>query len=62
VGALFFVIAGFGWGKPVQVNPYALRPGRVGRDGLRGGGGPLANLGGGRRVVAVLFRGWCWPA
>jgi len=26
MGALFFVIAGFGWGKPVMVNSYALRP------------------------------------
>src|SRR6188508_1977050 len=30
VGALVFVIAGFGWGKPVPVNVYALRPGRIG--------------------------------
>ncbi len=30
VGAIVFVLAGFGWGKPVPVNVYALRPGRIG--------------------------------
>jgi len=55
VGALFFVIAGFGWGKPVQVNPYALRPGRVGMAYVAAAG-PLANLVA-ASVVAVLFRG-----
>ena len=30
LGAIFFAIAGFGWGKPVMVNVYALRPGPVG--------------------------------
>lgn len=47
VGALVFLIAGFGWGKPVPVNIYALRPGRIGM-ALVSAGGPLANV-----VVAV---------
>ena len=28
-GALLFLIAGFGYGRPVPVNVYALRPGRI---------------------------------
>ena len=49
MGALLFVIAGFGWGRPVPVNAYALR------GGLRSmafvsAAGPLANL-----VVALVF-------
>jgi Zn-dependent protease len=47
LGAIVFVIAGFGWGKPVPVNIYALRPGRIGM-ALVSAGGPLANV-----VVAV---------
>lgn len=48
VGALVFVIAGFGWGKPVPINVYALRPGRIGM-AVVAAAGPIANL-----VVAVL--------
>jgi Zn-dependent protease len=48
VGALVFVLAGFGWGKPVPVNVYALRPGRVGM-AMVAAGGPIANL-----IVATL--------
>ena len=55
MGTIFFLIAGFGWGKPVMVNGYALRPGRVGMAWVAAAG-PLANL-----VVAtaaaVVFRG-----
>ena len=47
VGALVFVLAGFGWGKPVPVNVYALRPGRIGM-AMVAGGGPVANV-----VVAI---------
>jgi Zn-dependent protease len=47
IGALVFVLAGFGWGKPVPVNVYALRPGRVGM-AMVAGAGPIANV-----VVAV---------
>jgi Zn-dependent protease len=43
MGALFFLIAGFGWGKPTPVNPSALRPGRIGMAYVAAGG-PLANL------------------
>ena len=48
VGSLVFVLAGFGWGKPVPVNVYALRPGRVGM-AVVAAGGPIANV-----VVAVV--------
>jgi len=47
IGALVFVLAGFGWGKPVPVNVYALRPGRVGM-AIVAAAGPIANV-----VVAV---------
>lgn len=54
LGALFFLLAGFGWGKPVPVNAYALRPGRTGLT-MVALAGPLANF-----VVAagvaVVFR------
>ena len=43
VGAIVFVLAGFGWGKPVPVNVYALRPGRVGM-AIVAAGGPIANV------------------
>jgi Zn-dependent protease len=48
IGALVFVVAGFGWGKPVPVNIGALRPGRMGM-ALVSAAGPLANV-----VVAVV--------
>lgn len=48
VGAIVFVLAGFGWGKPVPVNVYALRPGRVGM-AMVAAGGPIANV-----IVAVI--------
>jgi Zn-dependent protease len=56
MGAIFFLIAGFGWGKPVQVNPYALRPGRFGMAYVAAAG-PLANLVV-ASVAAVVFRGF----
>lgn len=49
LGALMFVLVGFGWGKPVPVNVYALRPGRIGM-AVVAAGGPIANL-----VVATAF-------
>jgi len=48
IGALVFVLAGFGWGKPVPVNVYALRPGRVGM-AIVAAAGPIANV-----IVAVV--------
>ncbi|MEO8252036.1 MAG: site-2 protease family protein [Chloroflexota bacterium] len=53
-GALFFLIAGFGWGKPVPVNAYALRPGRTGLT-MVALAGPVANFVV-AAVVAVAFR------
>lgn len=55
MGTIFFLIAGFGWGKPVMVNAYALRPGRVGMAWVAVAG-PLANLVV-ATVAAVVFRG-----
>jgi Zn-dependent protease len=43
MGALFFVLAGFGWGRPVMVNPWALRPGRIGGT-MVAAAGPIANV------------------
>jgi Zn-dependent protease len=54
VGALFFLIAGFGWGRPVPVNAYALRPGRIGMT-MVAVAGPIANFVV-AAVVAVFFR------
>jgi Zn-dependent protease len=49
VGAIVFVLAGFGWGKPVPVNVYALRPGRIGM-AMVAAAGPIANI-----AVALAF-------
>lgn len=54
LGAIFFAIAGFGWGKPVMVNVYALRPGPVGM-AIVAAAGPIANLAV-AIVLAVLYR------
>jgi Zn-dependent protease len=54
MGAILFLIAGFGWGKPVMVNAYALRPGRIGMAYVAAAG-PLANLVV-ASAVAVVFR------
>ena len=43
VGAIVFLIVGFGWGRPVMVNVYALRPGRIGM-AMVAAGGPVANM------------------
>jgi Zn-dependent protease len=48
-GALLFLIAGFGYGRPVPVNVYALRPGRIGM-AMVAAAGPVANV-----VVALVF-------
>ena len=49
IGALMLLIVRFGWAKPVPVNPYALRPGRIGMTYVAAAG-PLANL-----AVAIAF-------
>ena len=54
IGTVMFLIAGFGWGRPVPVNPYALRPGRVGMAWVAAAG-PVANLVV-AMAVAVAFR------
>ncbi|HEX7173634.1 MAG TPA: site-2 protease family protein [Candidatus Limnocylindria bacterium] len=54
MGAIVFVLAGFGWGKPVPVNVYALRPGRIGM-AMVAAGGPIANVIV-ATVAAVVFR------
>jgi Zn-dependent protease len=44
MGSLMFFVAGFGWGKPVQYNPYALRASpRVG-PAIVAAAGPLSNI------------------
>ena len=48
-GAVLFLIAGFGYGRPVPVNVYALRPGRIGM-AMVAAAGPIANV-----VVALVF-------
>jgi Zn-dependent protease len=54
MGTLFFLIAGFGWGRPVMVNPAAIRPQPFGMAYVAVAG-PLANLVL-ATVVAVVFR------
>ncbi len=54
MGAIFFLLAGFGWGRPVPVNAYALRPGRIGLT-VVALAGPVANFMV-AAVVALLFR------
>ncbi len=50
MGSLMFVIGGFGWGRPVQYNPYAIRTGpRVG-GALVAVAGPTMNI-----VLAFVF-------
>jgi len=49
IGSLMLLIARFGWAKPVPVNPYALRPGRIGMTYVAAAG-PIANL-----MVATAF-------
>lgn len=49
LGSLLIFFAGFGWAKPVQVNPYNLRSGASMGMAVVAAAGPLANL-----VLAVL--------
>ncbi|HEX7225112.1 MAG TPA: site-2 protease family protein [Candidatus Limnocylindria bacterium] len=49
IGALLLLVAGFGWAKPVLVNPAALRNGRAGL-AMVAAAGPIANL-----SLAVVF-------
>lgn len=54
IGALMLLVAGFGWAKPVMVNPYALRNGRQGM-ALVALAGPAANVAV-AVVVSIVFR------
>lgn len=54
LGTFLFLVVHFGWGKPVMVNPAALRPGRLGMAWVAIAG-PIANLVV-AIVAAVLFR------
>jgi Zn-dependent protease len=54
LGSIFILLAGFGWGRPVPVNVYALRPGRIGMTFVALAG-PIANMSV-AAVVAVVFR------
>ena len=49
IGAAMLLLAGFGWAKPVMVNPAALRGGRRGM-AIVAAAGPIANV-----VVAIAF-------
>lgn len=49
LGSLMILVAGFGWGKPVPVNPYRLRKGRIGM-ALVSLAGPCSNI-----FIAALF-------
>ena len=50
LGTIMILVSGFGWGKPVPVNPHNLRPGgRLGM-GLVAAAGPFSNL-----LVAYVF-------
>jgi Zn-dependent protease len=50
IGTLMLLIAGFGWGKPVPVNPYSLRYGAKAGMMIVSLAGPLSNL-----VTAFVF-------
>lgn len=49
-GSLMFLIGGFGWGKPVQYNPYALRASPRTGPAIVAAAGPLSNL-----ILAALI-------
>ncbi len=49
IGSLLLIVAGFGWAKPVQVNPYHLRYGPQLGMALVAAAGPFANL-----IMALL--------
>lgn len=53
-GALMLVIVGFGWAKPVPVNPAALRPGRRAMSAVAAAG-PIANVAV-AVAAAIVFR------
>lgn len=56
VGAISFFLIGFGWAKPVPVNPDNLHPRRLG-DMMVSLAGPLSNLGL-AAVAGLVLRAW----
>lgn len=50
MGTLMLLLVGFGWGKPVPVNPYLLRNGVRSGSALVSAAGPLSNI-----VTAAVF-------
>lgn len=44
IGSLLFLVGGFGWGRPVQYNPYALRAGPRSGPALVALAGPASNI------------------
>lgn len=50
MGSLMFLVGGFGWGKPVQYNPFALRAGPRTGGALVALAGPVSNI-----ILAALF-------
>lgn len=66
VGSLMFLIAGVGWGKPVQYSPYLLRAGPRTGPALVSLAGPAANLilaallAVPARVLLLMFRTGTW--
>jgi Zn-dependent protease len=44
MGSLMFLIGGFGWGKPVQYNPYALHASARTGPAIVAAAGPLSNI------------------
>jgi Zn-dependent protease len=53
-GAILFLLVGFGYARPVPVNVYALRPGRIGM-AMVAAAGPIANIVV-ALVLAIVFR------
>jgi Zn-dependent protease len=56
-GTILLFLAGFGWGKPVPVNPHALRNGRTGM-AVVAAAGPLSNLAVAAVMAAPIRLGW----
>ncbi len=50
MGSLMFLIGGFGWGRPVQYNPYALRAGPRSGPAIVALAGPASNV-----LLAILL-------
>lgn len=44
MGSLMFLVGGFGWGKPVQYNPYALRASPRAGPAIVSAAGPISNI------------------